>query len=174
MARDSMKAIKTLIAVLVLFLGTSSVVNAQSKIAHINTQELLNTMPKMIAAQDQLKKLEENYRAQFTTVYQEYDAKLQALANLPETTPEATITSKQQELLQLQQNIKEAEKAAGEDIQKKQIELYQPIMEEARVAIQKVARAQGFEFVIDATSGGQLIVAKGKDLLADVKKELGF
>ncbi|WP_431111565.1 OmpH family outer membrane protein, partial [Winogradskyella poriferorum] len=41
-------------------------------------------------------------------------------------------------------------------------------------AIEKVAAAQGFDYVIDATPGLSLIVAKGKDLLPDVKKELGF
>jgi len=37
-----------------------------------------------------------------------------------------------------------------------------------------VASAQGYDYVIDAQAGGGLIVAKGKDLLADVKTALGF
>ena len=49
-----------------------------------------------------------------------------------------------------------------------------PLIEKARAAIQKVAREQGFEYVIDATQGGALILSDGKDLMADVKKELGF
>ncbi|MGB6150357.1 MAG: OmpH family outer membrane protein, partial [Pricia sp.] len=32
----------------------------------------------------------------------------------------------------------------------------------------------GYDYVIDAQAGGGLIVANGKDLLADVKKEFGI
>ena len=36
------------------------------------------------------------------------------------------------------------------------------------------ARAQGFEYVLDSTQGGGVIMSDGKNLLDDVKKELGF
>lgn len=49
-----------------------------------------------------------------------------------------------------------------------------PILEKAQNAIQKVAKTQGFQYVLDATPGAGVLVADGKDLLADVKKELGF
>ena len=41
-------------------------------------------------------------------------------------------------------------------------------------AIKKVAKEKGFNYVIDATLGSGLLVADGTDLLADVKKSLGF
>ena len=41
-------------------------------------------------------------------------------------------------------------------------------------AIKKVAKAQGFQYVLDSTIGSGVLVADGTDLLADVKKELGF
>ena len=63
---------------------------------------------------------------------------------------------------------------AAQDIQQKQADLLRPLIEKARAAIQKVAREQGFDYVIDATPGGALILSDGKDLLADVKMELGF
>ena len=42
------------------------------------------------------------------------------------------------------------------------------------VAIQKVARAKGFKYVLDSTTGTGLILADGYDLMADVKKDLGI
>ena len=60
------------------------------------------------------------------------------------------------------------------EMAKKQQELFQPITEKAKAAIEKVAAAQGYDYVIDATPGEGVIVAKGKDLLAEVKQELGF
>ena len=38
----------------------------------------------------------------------------------------------------------------------------------------EMAKEQGFDYVIDATQGGSLILANGKDLMEEVKKELGF
>ena len=70
--------------------------------------------------------------------------------------------------------ISQYQQTASQDIQKKQADLLRPLIEKARAAIQKVARAQGFEYVIDGTQGGSLILSDGKDLMEDVKKELGF
>jgi outer membrane protein len=47
--------------------------------------------------------------------------------------------------------------------------MLKPITEKAKTAIEKVAAAQGIEYVFEA---GGLIVAKGKDLMFDVKAEL--
>ena len=130
-------------------------------------------MPEMTQAQNELKKLEENYKAQFEGVYKEFQAKIQDLQNLPPTITQEEANQKQQEVVELQQRIKEAEQSAAQDIQKKQAELTAPIFEKARKAINKVAADQGIDFVLDQ-SGGLLVVANGKDLLADVKAELGI
>ena len=47
-------------------------------------------------------------------------------------------------------------------------------LEKAKAAIEKVSRAQGYDYILDASQGSGLIVSDGKDLKADVKKELGF
>ena len=52
--------------------------------------------------------------------------------------------------------------------------MMRPLYDKAREAIEKVAAAQGFDYVLDASAGGSVIMAKGKDLMADVKSELGF
>ena len=55
-----MKFLSTLIVSLTLFIAPLSIA-AQSKVAHINTQQLISEMPEVIAAQGELKKLEEQY-----------------------------------------------------------------------------------------------------------------
>ena len=47
-------------------------------------------------------------------------------------------------------------------------------MEKAKKAVEKVAKAQGYQYVLDSATGGGVIFADGKDLFNDVKKELGF
>ncbi len=74
----------------------------------------------------------------------------------------------------MEQNINQFRETAGQDIQKKQAELMRPLIDKARAAIQKIAKQQGFDYVLDAAPGGSVIMAEGKDLMADVKKELGF
>ena len=58
-----MKNVKKMIVALVFFVAATGFVNAQSKVAHINVQQLLSEMPEMKAAQAELKKLQETYRA---------------------------------------------------------------------------------------------------------------
>ena len=53
-----MKHLSTLIVSLLLLVAPLNIM-AQSKVAHINTQELISEMPEVIAAQNELKKLED-------------------------------------------------------------------------------------------------------------------
>ena len=168
-----MKRFSTLLTVIVFF-GAFSFTSAQSKIAHINVQQLLGEMPEMKAAQAQLKKLEETYKADLQSSFQEFQNKAkqyesEAASKTPEENEKRAI-----ELQNFEKNLGEARQTASQELQKKQAELYQPILEKANTAIQKVARTQGYQYVVDASPGAGVILAEGKDLLADVKKELGF
>ena len=62
----------------------------------------------------------------------------------------------------------------SQEMQKKEVDLLKPITEKAKAAILKVARVQGFDYVLDSTQGGGVIMADGKNLIDDVKKELGI
>lgn len=169
-----MKQVKQIVVALLLFVATTSFVNAQSKIAHIDVTQLLSAMPEMKAAEAELKKLQETYNADIQASMTELRNKFTQYQN------EAAAKSKEEndkravELQGFEKNIGEAQQAAQQEFQKKQSELFAPISEKAKTAIEKVAAAQGFDYVIDAQAGGGLIVAKGKDLLPDVKKQLGF
>ena len=48
------------------------------------------------------------------------------------------------------------------------------LYEKARVAIEKVASEQGFDYVLDSSPGGSVIMATGTDLMTAVKTDLGF
>jgi len=70
--------------------------------------------------------------------------------------------------------IQQYRENATKELQQKELDLIKPIMEKAQAAIKKVAKAKGFQYVLDSTTGSGVLVADGTDLLADVKKELGF
>ncbi len=159
---------------LVLFVAATGFVNAQSKVAHINVQQLLSEMPEMKAAQAELKKLQETYRADIESSMTELKNKYTQYSNEATSKSEEENQKRAVELQGFEKNIQEAEQAAVQEMQKKQQELFAPISDKAKAAIEKVAAAEGIEYVIDASPGLSLIVAKGKDLLPAVKQELGF
>ncbi|MGB5172857.1 OmpH family outer membrane protein [Eudoraea sp.] len=169
-----MKQFKKVGVVVLLFLAITSFVNAQSKVAHINVTELLGQMPEMIAAQAELKKLQETYRADIESSMTELKNKYTQYSNEAATKSEEENQKRAQELQGFEKNIGEAQQAAQQELAKKQAELFEPISVKAKAAIEKVAAAQGYDYVVDATQGGGLIVANGRDLLPEVKQELGF
>ena len=169
-----MKQVKQAVVAVLLFVATTSFVHAQSKIAHIDVTQLLAAMPEMKSAEAELKKLQETYNADIQASMTELRNKFTQYQNEAASKSKEENDKRAVELQGYEKNIGEAQQAAQQEFQKKQGELFAPISEKAKAAIEKVAAAQGYDYVIDSQAGGGLIVAKGKDLLADVKKQLGF
>jgi len=169
-----MKHFKTLLFAAALFIGSTSFMNAQSKIAHINTAELVESMPTMKTAQSELEKLAKTYEVSIQEMIKEYQNKTKQYDAEASTKTDEENQKRLEEVTGMQQSIGAYQKQAQEDLQKKEAELMKPIYDKAREAIQKVAKAQGFNYVLDSMNGQGVLYADGKDLLADVKKELGF
>ncbi|TJY32508.1 OmpH family outer membrane protein [Pontimicrobium aquaticum] len=169
-----MKHLKTLVLAIALLVGSTSFMNAQSKVAHINTQELIAAMPETKAAQAELEKLGKTYEVQIQDMGKEYDKKVKQYDAEASTKTQEENQKRVQEVAAMEQNIRQFQAQAQQEMQKKEFDLLKPITEKAKEAILKVARAQGFHYVLDSTQGQGVILADGKDLLADVKKELGF
>ncbi|MBU2940039.1 OmpH family outer membrane protein [Lacinutrix sp. C3R15] len=169
-----MKQIKTLLLAVALFIGGTSFMQAQTKVAHINTQELIAAMPDMKAAQAEMDKLGKTYEADIKAMVTEYQNKMKLYEAEATTKTDEENQKRLVEVQTMQQNIQQYQGQAQQDMQKKEVDLLKPITEKAKAAILKVAKAQGFNYVLDSTQGGGVIMAEGTDLLADVKKELGF
>jgi outer membrane protein len=169
-----MKQIKLLMVAALMFFGATSFTNAQSKIAHINTSDLVEAMPEMKAAQSQLEKLQKTYDTEIKAMAKELDTKIKQYGAEADSKTDEENQKRAEEVQGMQNNIGAYRQQALQDLQKKEVDILQPILEKARAAIQKVARAKGYQYVMDSTQGGGLILAEGYDLLPDVKKELGI
>ena len=169
-----MKQFRTLVIAFALAVGTMGFVNAQSKVAHINVQQLLSEMPEMKAAEAELGKLSKTYEADIRTTMQELQTKVALYEKEAPTKTDEENAQRMQEVQGIQQNIQQANQVAQQELGKKRMEILEPILTKANDAILKVGRAQGFDFVLDSSAGSGVLLADGKDLLADVKKELGF
>ncbi|UGS23301.1 OmpH family outer membrane protein [Flavobacterium channae] len=167
-----MKQLKTLAIAIVLFIGTQ--VSAQSKVAHIDVQTLMTTMPEMKTAQEQMKKIQDTYDKDYKNMVAEYQTKLQKYEQEAPTAGDALNETRSKEMQDMGSRIQQFEQTAKKELGQKELDLIKPIMEKAQKAIQKVAKAKGVNYVLDSTTGSGVLFAEGIDLLADVKKELGF
>jgi outer membrane protein len=170
-----MKQFKTLIIAIVLFFG-AQVATAQTKVGHIDVSALMTTMPAMKAAEAQLNKLKDGYDVEYKKLVAEYQTKAAQYQKEAETAGDLLNQTRSQEMQDMGTRIQKYQDDASKSLQDKQIELQKPIYEKALAAIKKVSDAKGLSYTIDATSPGTVlnIGAGSIDILADVKKELGF
>lgn|SRR5690606_20456896 len=169
-----MKQFKSLLIAAALFIGVSYTASAQAKVAHINVQELMSNMPDMKAANTQLEKIGKTYDTEYRTMVQEYQTKLDKYEKEAKTVGDAVNQTRQTEVQEMANRIQQYQQTAQKELQQKQEDILKPILEKARVAIQKVAKAKGYQYVLDSSTGSGVLMAEGPDLLTDVKKELGF
>lgn len=149
-------------------------VNAQSKIAHVNTSELMNAMPEMKEFEKKLKDHETLLRAQLEEMQTELQTNYAAYMQ-DTTSPQAIMEIKKKKLEDLQANIQQFAQTAEQEMVKKKEELYMPIYSKAKTAINDVAKAKGYDYVLDSSEGlGVLVVQPSNDLINDVKKKLGI
>ena len=166
-----MKNFLVAIAVLVGSL-VSTQVSAQ-KFGHIDSQELLQTMPERATAQAKVeefaKQLEKSIQEMGTT-YQtkvaNYQAKQEAMTN---TEREAAVA----EITDLEERIQKFRVSADERLQKQQQELLQPMIDKAKKAIEEVGAENGFTYIFDSSTG-VTVYEGGENVLPLVKQKLGL
>lgn len=169
-----MKPFKQLILIAAFIVASSFSAQAQSKVAHINTQELVQSMPEMKSAQAELEKLAKTYETDIQAMATELQNKIKQYDAESSTKTDEENGKRLQEVQSMEQSIRQYQAQAQQDLQKKELELLKPITEKAKNAILKVGDAQGFDYILDSSQGQGVIMANGKDLLSDVKSELGF
>ncbi len=162
-----------MIAALILSAATISAQNL--KFGHINSQELLMAMPERDSAEAKLKKFAKNLQEEIETLQVEFNKKYQDYLQKKATYTDAIREMKEKELQDLQQRSQEFEQTAQQDYQKQQGDLMKPIVEKANAAISKVAKANGFLYVFDVSTGAVAYFSdQSTDVLPLVKKELGI
>ena len=161
---------KTIALIAILTLSFTGV-KAQTKVAHINTDALIAMMPETIALKSKLEKLGKTYDDEVKAKQEQLKAKFEKYNAEFKSQTEATNAERTKEVQLESQKIEQFKAEAMRDLQKQEQEGLKPILEKAQKAIDEVAAAQGYEYVLNAA---MLVVAKGKDLLPDVKAKLGI
>ena len=165
-----MKNFKTLLLIAIITLGFNTA-QAQTKVAHINTDLLLSLMPETKVLNADLEKLSKTYETELKAENDKLTAKLKKYEAEVDSQTDEVNQQRGAEVQQDQQNLYQASQVAREENSKKRDEKLKPILDKAKQAIETVAKEQGFVYVLDASS---LIVANGTDLLPAVKTKLGI
>lgn len=164
-----MKKLSVLFAA-VMMLVTAGAVNAQ-KVASMDYEAVLAAMPetkKMTTDLDTFSKTKgdelQKQAEAFQKEVQQYQADGAKMT-------EAQRTAKEGELQKKQQNLQQLQQTAQNDLAQRRDTAVKPIIDKLNNAVAKVAKANGFDFIIDSTA---LIYKGGPDATPLVKKELGL
>src|SRR5699024_9186841 len=71
----AMKKIRTILVALAVIMGATSFINAQTKIAHIDAQEMIEMMTEYKAAQNSLEKIQKSYETEIKSMMTELETK---------------------------------------------------------------------------------------------------
>jgi outer membrane protein len=159
---------KLILAIALVFsVGT---LMAQSKIAHVNSQKLLDTLPSRKIAIQKLQEFERNGVMEL----QEMEADLNlAFAKYEKERPNMSpviIKIEEEKLQRKQQALQEREQALNAEMQAYSQELNTPILEKVQKAVKIVSERLKLNYVIDESV--TLYFEGGTDITADVIKEL--
>lgn len=169
-----MKKLAILVAVAVAMLGATQV-DAQ-KIGYVNMQDIVTGMPEYAQADTALANYRDDLVQAMQTMQQELQTKAGAFIQDSLKMSEAIKEVKRSELRDLQNRIGQMQQSSQQQLQKKQNDLLQPIIEKAQKAVDAVAKSKGYTYVLNDTGDGQILVVKptGDDLTTVVKTQLGI
>ena len=164
----------------VLFLGValfvmSGMAQAQVKIAHVNTAEVLDAMPDKATAEKALEKYYGELQSQMQAMGTEYQNKVQDYQANEATMSNLVKQSKEKEILDLQNRIQQFQANAETEFESKRAELLAPILEKIQNAINTVGKEKGYTYVLDLVTGAAVYVGDDAvDCTKDVKAKLGI
>ncbi len=165
-----MKNLKTVVLIAVFTLGFNTI-QAQSKIAHIDTQSLIEVMPETKAMIADLEKLGKTYDDDLKKGEEALKAKATKYQSEAATQTQEENQKRQIEVKTDEQKLYAAAQSAQQALENRRNELLKPIMEKVQKTIETVATEQGIDYVIDKNTA---IIAKGTDILALVKAKMNI
>lgn len=168
---------KVLLKICICTLGLLLLNNTNSfaqKFGHLNSIELLNSMPEWKSAQKSL----ETYANQKK---QQLQAKEKALIDryqrLMARVQKGEVTQVEQEregraIQEAQKALEKSNMQAQQEILKKEQSLTTPIRDKVLAAIKKVANTKGYTYIFDTSIGSILYAADSEDVTTLVKSNM--
>jgi len=168
-----MKTTLKLVLAITVFALCSNVSAQNLKVAHINMQELVFSMPDYDSAMVKLQKFTQDLEQVLEEMQVELNKKQDDFQKNQANWSDLVKQSKNEDLVTLYQRIQTFQQQAQESYQQENDKLLQPVLEKANKAISAVANEQGITHVFSEQS--LLFTATGTiNLLSAVQKHLGI
>ena len=143
---------------------------AQSKIGHVNSQKLLDTMPSTRIAMEKLKVFQENGYKELSEMQTDLQA---AYAKYEKDRPNMTpmlIKIEEEKIMRKEQGMQERQQSLSQEIEAYSLELNDPIVSMIKKAIKIVADRKKLNYVIQESN--LLYTDGGTDITNEVVVEL--
>jgi len=168
---------KRFIGILALIVFMASAMQAQNmKFGHINSDELIRTLPEFDTANANLEKFQKELVNALELMQVELNNKSDAFTKESKNYTEIVRQTKENELVDMNRRIQEFQVNAQQQLQDKQVELFQPIYTKVDKAIKDVGKENGFLYVFDVAKGSLLYFdeTKSTNVLSLAKAKLGI
>lgn len=169
-----LNSIKSLVfAAMLMFVCTA--MNAQ-KFGYINSALLLTELPDVKAADSELETYQKQLMSSGEAMVKAFETKYNQYAKEASEglLSQVQMKEKESELGVEQQKIQAYEVEVQQKILKKRDELYQPILDRVKVAIEAVGKENGYTMIFDSSNGTILHANEGDDVMGLVKTKLGM
>jgi outer membrane protein len=162
--------------IVILVIGITNVYGQKNfKFGHIDSNALMTIMPERQQAQQELEKYAAELEKELEVMQVEFQNKYQDYVSKADSLSELIRTSKETELQDLQLRIQKFQENAQQELQKKEADLIQPIIDKARGAIEEVGKANGYTYIFDLGTGPIIYFSQeSDDVLPLVKEKLGL
>ena len=165
--------LKTIILGALLIACTS--MQAQ-KFGYINSAELLAELPAVKSADSQLETYQKQLMSSGESMVKKLETKFQAYSKEAQEgmLSQVQMQKKEEELAAEQQKIQQYEVEVQNKILAKREELYKPILDKVKVAIENVGKEQGYTMIFDSSAGTILHANDSENLMTAVRAKMGM
>jgi outer membrane protein len=165
---------KLVSSVFVLFFVITGVF-AQQKYGHINSQEILETMPEYKQLNASMETKKKQYNDQLQKMMADYQQKSKEINDFGGAMMEAVRQERMKEIETLQQSISSFQEDAEAELQKSQLKLMKPLNDKYLKVVQAVAKENGYAYIFDLNSGMVVYHPENTGDVTDlVKKKMGI
>jgi outer membrane protein len=163
-----LKTIRKVILMVGIVLAGKVAVAQNLKFGHIDSTELIQSMPEFDSAQVKLENLRKDLVNHLDMMSAEFNGKYDEYVKNSKSLSEIVRQIKEQELNDMNRRIQDFQSAVQTQLQEKQTEFFQPVYEKAEKAIKDCGKENGFVYIFDTSQGGLLYFNEG--LSTDVTK----
>ena len=163
------------VLIIVIAMAGQSAMAQSFKFGHINSDELIQSMPEYDSATKKL----DSYRKELVNALElmtvELNTKNEAYQKESKNLSDIVKQTKEQELMDMNKRIQDFQTNAQTQLQNKQTEVFQPIYARVDKAIKDVGKDNGYLYVFDTAKGALLYFdeAKSTNVMSLVKTKLG-